>query len=281
MNINNLEDFSRHLAPNAAILEKVNAVIEKVVAAIQNNGRRIGVSRTIVSGSMGKKTNIMGAFDVDLVIFINDDQPPFGEKLDRIKELIGLNFEGATCHERKYSLKCNVLGVSFDILLAANLVAKTSGESPRRAQHKQLLSLFSSPSTTFKDVRPYSCAFCETTVDFIKNQDDIVHSAIRLAKLWLKSLVFADHRYGLSFGDELLIVHAAEGVRKEHGIAYSVLLVFNAFLRKLVDWQSLVAYWTTYYDKELIPASCFVRCCHVAQARGALHAPARAILRAV
>jgi hypothetical protein len=55
--------------------------------------------------------------------------------------------------------------------------------TPAFSQRKALINKFiQNISTSFNDVRPYSVAFCETIVDFIKNQPEKVHSAIRLAK---------------------------------------------------------------------------------------------------
>jgi hypothetical protein len=58
-----------------------------VVISIQSNGSRIGIDRVVVSGSVGKCTNLGMQFDVDLIAFVNEAEPPFVEKLTRIDEL--------------------------------------------------------------------------------------------------------------------------------------------------------------------------------------------------
>ena len=37
---------------------------------------------------MGKSTNILNSFDVNIVIFVNDELPPFHEQLDQFKNCL-------------------------------------------------------------------------------------------------------------------------------------------------------------------------------------------------
>lgn len=117
--------------------------------------------RSIVSGSMGKGTHILNSFNVDLVVFINEAFPPFGEELDRIEELLYLNFNNfKILHKSPFSLQCTTDYVDFDILLASNLVTSNSAsDSPREAQHKQLMINFNSPSTTCSAIRSFITSF--------------------------------------------------------------------------------------------------------------------------
>ena len=57
-----------------------------MVSAIQQNSGRFGVVRVAVSGSQGKSTCLRTKFHVDLVVFVNDVDPPFGDTFDRIED---------------------------------------------------------------------------------------------------------------------------------------------------------------------------------------------------
>jgi hypothetical protein len=67
----------------------------------------------------------------------------------------------------------------------------------------------------------------------------------------------------MSFGIELLVCHTAEKLRRkrELTLGYQVTLtvdsLFHAFLKQIIDWQSLRAFWTLYYSKEQIPTAYF------------------------
>jgi hypothetical protein len=204
---------------------------------------------------MGKGTHILGFFDVDLVVFINNTLPPFEEQLERIEELLYLNFQNfIVLNKSPFSLKCKIDHVDFDILLAPNLIPPHSvSASPQEIQHKQLMTKFNVPSTSYSNIRPYSTAFCESIVHFIRSQDEIVHSVIRLAKIWKNTLIWNEQKYGMSFGIELLVCHTAEKLREKE-VTLTVELVFQSFLQQLIDWQSLKAFWTLYYTKEMISA---------------------------
>jgi len=149
-----------------------------------------------------------------------------------------------------FSLKAIVDSVKFDILLAPNYALLQTDKI--RRQHQMLLSKFNLTST-WADLRPYSCSFCETVVDFIQKKNEIIHSAIRLAKFWMHSLVLIDHRYGYSFATELIICYASK-LLEERNITLGVSNIFNEFLRQLYNWQSLHAYWTDYYTIDHIPS---------------------------
>ena len=187
MNVTSLELFSRSLAPHKDIIDSVSSTINKVIVSIQQNGNRFGVDRAIIAGSMGKRTTIDNFFDVDLVIFINSSEPPFKEEIERIEELLFLNFNDfLILNKSNKSLKASVNKVGFDILLATKYVVGGPQQSnKRKEQHRVLLSKFDPERSTWKDTKPYSCGFCETVVEFIQNQSEIVHSAIRLAKFWM------------------------------------------------------------------------------------------------
>ena len=220
----------------------MSSTINKVVVSIQKNGNRFGVDRAIIAGSLGKRTAIENFFDVDLVIFINSSEPPFKEEIERIEELL--------------CLKASVNKVGFDILLATNYVVGGPHQpNKRREQHRALLSKFNPETSTWKDTKPYSCGFCETVVDFIQNQNEIVHSAIRLAKFWMYTLVLLDHRHGFSYATELLIAHAAKVLTSRFD-ELSVPSIFNEYLKQIVNWQQLKAFWTEYYTENQISSRC-------------------------
>lgn len=188
-------------------------------------------------------------FDVDLVVFLNRIEPPFGETFERIDELLFLNFDnyvGGFISE--YCLQTTIQGVQFDILLATNLVPSIPQKNPIRAQRKGIFAKFSNPETRYSDVRPYSA-------DFIRSQPEIVHSAIRLAKFWLKTLVWFDGKAerGLSYMTELLICRCFELCRECLGRDPNMLEILDTFFRQLVDWDKINIFWTLYYDESSIP----------------------------
>ena len=257
MNVTSLESFSRSLAPQKDIIDSVSSTINKVIVSIQKNGNRFGVDRAIIAGSMGKHTTIENFFDVDLVIFINSSEPPFKEESERIEELLYLNFNDfCLSHKSDKILKASVNKVGFDILLATNYAVGGPHQlNKRREQHRALLSKFDPDRSTWRDTKPYSCGFGETVVEFIQSQSEIVHSAIRLAKFWMYTLVLLDHRHGYSYATELLITHAAK-VLTSRFEDHSVPSIFNEYLRQLVNWKQLRAYWTDYYTENQISSRC-------------------------
>jgi hypothetical protein len=257
-----LEDAGRLLAPSEDQLTYVNNVIDKVATALKTNGGRFGVDRVVVSGSKGKNTCLRTKFDVDLVVFVNDVEPPFEDTFDRVEDLLMLNFNDYDGKKGPYSLQCVIQGVPLDILLATNMVPLTTATTtngPSRAQRKGLMLKFAGPEVCFNDVRPYSVAFCETVCDFMANQPEQVHAAIRLSKFWSKTLIWFDHKAdrSMSYATELLVCRAFEVARDqaEAGRGPTMMDIFHAFLRQLVDWKAMRIVCFTYYEERDVPGS--------------------------
>jgi hypothetical protein len=256
-----LEEAGRRLAPTEDQCRYVDKVLAEVVRAIQQNGGRFGVDRVAVSGSKGKSTCLRTKFDVDLVVFVNDVDPPFEGTFDRIEDCLMLTFDDYSGTIGPFSLQCIIQGVYLDILLATNMVppGATANERPARLQRKGLMHKFAgSEETSWHDVRPFSAAFCETVCDFLATQKEQVHAAIRLAKFWSKTLIWFDPKAecSLSYAIELLTcrgfeVAAAETEKRDP----SMTAIFKQFLRQLVEWRTMQVICCTYYAENDIPAS--------------------------
>lgn len=81
------------------------------------------IARTIIAGSTGKKTSIINS-DVDGILYVNENEPPFNDVLWKWKLIVGSSSELDIERIRKgrHSIQFTINGIQIDLLPAQNLI---------------------------------------------------------------------------------------------------------------------------------------------------------------
>jgi len=87
---------------------------------------KYSIDRVIYAGSIGKHTEIMSP-DFDVVLFVNNQQPPFNDVLDDWEDILLLHDECLkidpnSIKKTKISVQFTIGFIEVDLLPAANLV---------------------------------------------------------------------------------------------------------------------------------------------------------------
>lgn len=197
------------------------------------------VDRIAIAGSIGKRTSLCGS-DVDCVLFINDEHPPFDHVLSDFKIVLDESNIGKHFKIRKANISLQVKNDDFklDLVPATNFIKNT--KKTRRLiqlQQKLVLQYIEQNPTEYGYI--YSSSLAEASVKFMKNRSGFAHEMARIAKYWFKTLDF-DYVPGASTFIELVAVHAARRGRKGSRKNNSHLKSFARFLKLLEDFDVLI-----------------------------------------
>ena len=121
------------------------------------------------------------------------------EVLDAFETALDLKFEDlGYLGKTRYSIQVTLRSFKLDILVAPNMLPRGAVTArPAWAQQRALFQAL--VDADFDAVRPYSCAFAESTVAFFKQQSAFVLTSVRLCKLWSRYPAYAClHRIGVS-----------------------------------------------------------------------------------
>lgn len=211
---------------------------------------RFAITKSKTAGSIGKSTTIISS-DVDVVIFVNDKQPPFDDVL--------IEFEGilrnATRNELKSavtdirrnqcSLQFKVDHYDFDLLPATNFVheANTGPDQQIRVQQQRTLDAIKRAT---QNRSMYSSSLAFSTVNFMKKQNSFAHDMVRLAKFWYESACITDYVYGAKYAMELIAIKASQVVKYNSENLH--LAAFQKFLEDVKYFSSIDLVFHEEYD---------------------------------
>lgn len=197
---------------------------------------RYPIGRIYIAGSAGKKTTTFN-WDMDLVLFINDEQPPFKEVLDNFEDtfLIENSLDIKNIRKTPYSIQFTIGQIDFDILPAPNFVTRDSGraDADELQQQRTLDRIKCDPA---KYGYMYSGGLAQASINFMKRQDDFAHDMVRLAKFWFKSL-FNEYVSGGKLLVELVAVYAAQ--KEANYPSKSQLRCFTTFIHLMQNFECL------------------------------------------
>lgn len=206
----------------------------------------LSIARAFIGGSYKKHTAITAHWDVDLVLFVNDELAEFADQYEHILQLV-LNrlrtldgFE--ILQEYPLVIKGFFKGVSYDILLGVNALKGASGFDLQLQYRTIVEAIADCPQEDAG--RVYSASMTESSVEFIKDQPEQVRDGIKLAKIWAKETTFVlRERTGSrltarfkSYAVELLCVHCYWAKRR--GRKLTALDIFARFISLLANLTS-------------------------------------------
>lgn len=199
------------------------------------------VDRQYINGSKGKKTTIFD-FDIDMVLLINDEEPPFDDVLEKFEMLIRESEYFSKMRNFKksdISIQFTIDQFDFDVLPAPNFLTRDSDrDDARKRQQQQRRTLDRIKRDPVRYGCMYSGGLAEASIDFMRRQDDFTLDMVRLAKFWFKSL-FLGHRH-VSDGKLLIELVAVYAAQKEAVFQpKSHLRCFTAFMGLLQNFESL------------------------------------------
>lgn len=185
---------------------------------------------TKLAGSYGKRTSINSS-DIDIVIFIKGEYPPFTNVLAEFCKILRGKVENIK--QTKYSLQFNIGSLEIDLLPATDLVPENKGAHDliQRQQQRTLDIIASVPRS---QQYGYSSSLAFSVIDFMKCQSGFAHEMVRLAKLWYKSVCMTTYVSGAKYAMELMAVNAANCVRE--GAYYTA---FQRFLQTIEDFSDM------------------------------------------
>ncbi|KAJ8018331.1 2'-5'-oligoadenylate synthase 3 [Holothuria leucospilota] len=247
--------FAQDLAPDHALVTSAKETINEISQAIQAHfkGRGI-VDRVIPYGSLPKKSSIHDMMDIDVIVYINKEHPPFYDFIEELFELLPCKcqckFE-CDCGKHEYGIKFCFDGFKLDLLPAVNFLPSRQchryikGQSVRVQHQRALEHVKQLPA----DMRHYySTSLSGASVLFEKERDSFSHSLSRLAKYW-SFKVPVNNIIGRSSIMEYMGAYAADRQNGNQDIVEG----FRRFLQLFESSDSLKIYWTNFYRKKDVP----------------------------
>lgn len=238
-----LQYCSNEIIPSSDYIHDGNTTANEVFNILRS--QRKDVDRVIVAGSIGKKTAVGDGSDFDLVIFLNNKEPPFDCVLSEIRK--ELDNQKSKLKNYKFLNQTDMVisfeahDYQFDLSPAANFKGWLTSQKDATLDKIQALP------NPVNNGRLFSPGLAESAVEFLKHQSSFTHSVIRLAKYW-NSQVNLDRIYigGRSLMMELLAIKACEKVTKN-----DIYLAFKQFLTDVKEFEEQTVY---FHNKSEIPS---------------------------
>lgn len=243
--------FADSLAPNGDVISNAKRVIERIQKVIHNNlGGRFSIDRIRPLGSLAKKTSLWFKMDIDIVVYLNDEMPPFTDFIDKLDDVIIMNID-EDCEKTPRGLKLKVDDFEVDLLPATNFLYQNGfhGGNEARTQNKNGLSYLKQARIPNK--MDFSTSLSEAAVDFEQSHSAFSHALSRLAKFWSTTIGVRSF-YGRSSIMEYLGARAAEESEREGN--QDLLEGFQRFLRMIKESNGINVIWTNFYDMSDIPS---------------------------
>lgn len=194
------------------------------------------ISQTILAGSYGKKTDIIGS-DIDIVVFIQNKLPPFDNVLIEFEDILKRSEKRVTKIKRtRYSLQFNIDNYEFDLLPATDFVSEPNISAERKfiLQRRRTLEEMARTGNEYG----FSSSLAFATVKFMKKQSSFVHLCARLAKYWYKGACITTYVSGAKYAMELIAIYAGQCVENE-GATYPYAAAFEKFLETVQDFRNI------------------------------------------
>lgn len=249
-----LRFFSQHLRPDSDEVEKAGEATDQISRAIHHLFRSHSVDRITPFGSYPKKTSVRGMMDVDIIVYINNRHPPFGDIIEELYQIVQRNFD-PHCTKNFFQVKLRYKGLKVDLLPATNFlptVESHRGDVDRsiRTQHRRALEYVMYQVEAGNEYL-YSTSLSGVSVFFERRRSSFSHSLSRLAKYWCLSLPVTEVLVGRSSIMEYLGAYAAEQVAPD---GEDILAGFKYFLNMFDYTDNIHIYWTEFYDEDNIPS---------------------------
>lgn len=146
---------------------------------------KFNIGRVCIGGSTGKKTMIMNS-DIDLVLFVNGERPPFARVLEDFENSLTMSasYNIRDIRTTKYSIQFKALEFEFDLLPAVNFTngLPVGGDELIDIQQQEVLGRIEQDPRKYGYM--YSSSLADATVRFMKQQSGFVHEMARIAKIW-------------------------------------------------------------------------------------------------
>lgn len=184
---------------------------------------------------MGKKTTLTNNSDIDIVLFINEEQPLFKDVLDEFEDILDMtdSYNIHNIHKSKHSVQFKAGEFVFDLLPAANFQPENPNDE---VQQKIVLDRIKRGPP--EAVYMYSSSLAPITVKFMERQDGFVNEMVRLAKYWYKSLYLENYISGAKMLIELVAVFVANKEIRTYN-ERSHLRCFSDIIRMLQSFDGL------------------------------------------
>lgn len=143
------------------------------------------VGRVCIAGSTGKKTTIMGS-DIDGVLFINDELPPFEDVLDDWEDILTMtdSYQIQDVRKKTFSINFKAFDFEFDILPAANFIVGIQADRDTLIDMQQQRVLAHIAKDPKKYGYSYSSSLADASIRFMERQNGFVNEMARIAKFW-------------------------------------------------------------------------------------------------
>jgi hypothetical protein len=218
----NLRRLGDQLAPSKQAVKAANKIVDKIISML-GGCDLFSIDRCCVSGSFGKRTALSN-FDIDLIIFVNNEAPPFKSVLSELENHLrrvvpGIEIRRST----RISVQFIMDGFKVDLLPAPNLVygpvaSKTSEQYARSMEKIKAIPA----KDIVKEVRIWSPALAETTVEFMKNWKASCQTLSSTFPVWFSSFLV-----------EIIAADAAKTELEDHPNDASLVRVLEHFLMAL------------------------------------------------
>ncbi|KAJ8024731.1 2'-5'-oligoadenylate synthase 3 [Holothuria leucospilota] len=240
-----LRSFAESLAPDHYEISRAKQAIDDISRAIQTHFRRTStVDRITPFGSLPKKTSLKGMMDVDMIVYINGQYPPFSEVVSQLSSIVRDNF-GITPRKDQFGVHFEYKNVKVDLLAARNFLPP-SGYRSEEIQHANALKHVKSLPSSQREV--YSTSLSGASVLFEQSKDSFSHSLSRLAKYWSRKTGISNVR-SLSSVMEYLGAWAAKQWNRQQDMVKG----FRHLLEMIISLDSMNVYWTEFYNEYDIP----------------------------
>lgn len=144
------------------------------------------IGHVCIAGSIGKKTTISDS-DIDCVLFINGEMPPFDDVLD-FENILNLtdSYDIRDVRKTKYSIqfKSFDFDFDFDILPAVNFTRGLQSNSDTLIYIQQRRVLQRIKKDPERNGYSYSSSLANATIRFMVRKNSFVKQMVRIAKFW-------------------------------------------------------------------------------------------------
>lgn len=139
----------------------------------------------VIAGSVGKKTSLSTS-DVDFVLFINDEQPPFENVLTAFEVVLRKYYNIRHIHHTSHALIFDIGRFHFNLLIATNFVNSRYGCSGNEVRYNQQMATLNVMHANSNEMHLYTPGLAFSGVKFMARQHGFAHGIARIAKHWYR-----------------------------------------------------------------------------------------------
>ncbi|XP_041357496.1 2'-5'-oligoadenylate synthase 1-like [Gigantopelta aegis] len=188
----NLNDFmQKNVFPDKEYKTKSKEVVDRLKMFVQHN-TGYNIKELFVGGSQGKKTNLLGHSDVDLVMYSNR----YGT-MKEFRKNVSKDLQALTNHMKKDLTWAKGVNITRTTKHAVQFEVKLPGYAPIKVdllpapdllQNKEPKYIYKEMKTLSEEERQYySVCFAKKQTEFVKYVPPDVKHLTRLVKYWTKT----------------------------------------------------------------------------------------------